>query len=78
MIQVLVFIFIVAISACAQQPVPIAYHCPRIVLPSDPALPVKNLNANSKPNDVMKAWVATAVGLRTWNKIVRQQINASQ
>lgn len=60
------------------KPTPIVYKCPKIILPKDPISPVDKLNQNSKPNEVIKAWVITAIEYKNWNRIVRKQIEESQ
>jgi hypothetical protein len=70
------FVAFVLTSCTTIKPTPIAYKCPKIILPTDPVVPVHALNANSKPDDVIKAWVATAVAYRDWNRVVRKQISS--
>ena len=70
-------IAILIITSCAHKPVPIAYHCPKIELPPDPISQTKRLNRNSRPDQVIKAWVATANEYKGWNKIVREQVENS-
>jgi hypothetical protein len=53
---------------------PIAYECPKVILPADPILPIKTLTAKSTPDQVMKSWIATATAYRDWNRVVRKQI----
>lgn len=73
-LMVIVWIFIIAIlSGCASKPIKIEYNCPTLSLPADPEIYTKKITDKSNPNEVMKAWVATAAGLRSWNLIVRKQ-----
>lgn len=77
--NLLVFvIMILGTVACVSRVPSVAYNCSVIVLPADPVAPVTNLTSSSEPDDVMKAWVATATGYRDWNRIVRHQIIMSQ
>jgi hypothetical protein len=62
------------LAGCSTQPIKLAYQCPGIELPPDPSAPVTKLNEQSQPDEIVKAWVATAVGYRDWNIIVRKQI----
>lgn len=71
-------IAILIVTSCAHTPTPIAYHCPKIELPPDPVPQTKRLTSKSRPDQVIKAWVATANGYKGWNKIVRQQVENSQ
>lgn len=68
---------IFSVISCTHKPIPISYNCPKIVLPSDPVPQTKRLNKNSRPDQVIKAWVATANEYRGWNKIVREQVENS-
>lgn len=71
-------IAIVFLTSCSLiKPTPIAYHCPRIILPADPKPNTDKLTEKSKPNEVIKAWVSTAMAYRDWNRIVRKQIENS-
>lgn len=67
--------FLTVTSCTTSKPTPIAYDCPRILLPADPVIPIRKLTDKSKPDDVIKAWVATAVAYRDWNRVVRKQVN---
>lgn len=74
----LVIVLVLHLAACStMKPVAIAYHCPKIVLPEDPIAPVDKLTDKSKPDEVMKAWVSTAIAYRDWNRVVRQQVSVS-
>lgn len=77
-IALVIVIVVGMLISCSSVPTKIAYDCPRIVLPPDPHIPVKNLTAKSQPNDVIKAWVSTAVGCRDWANIVKKQVSSSQ
>lgn len=68
----LVIILLLSLNACGT--IPIAYNCPKIVLPPDPIIPISKLTDKSKPNEVVKAWIATATAYRDWNRIVRKQV----
>ena len=67
---------ILSITSCST-PVKVAYECPRIQLPADPVAPVTKLTDKSTPDEVIKAWVATATVYRNWNKTVRKQVETS-
>lgn len=69
--------FLILTSCSTVKPIPVAYDCPKLVLPADPITPIDKLTDKSKPDEVMKAWVSTAVAYRDWNRIVRQQVNVS-
>jgi hypothetical protein len=69
--------FLILTSCATTKPIPVAYKCPQLVLPPDPITPLDKLTDKSKPDEVMKAWVSTAVAYRDWNHIVRQQVNVS-
>lgn len=60
-------------SCSTTRPIEVAYNCPPIELPANPKLPPA-LTETSPPNDVVKWWVATAEGYRSWNKAVRIQV----
>ena len=63
------------LTGCASEiePVPVAYNCPRLMLPDDPVPATIQLTDKSTPDEVIKAWVATAYAYRGWNQIVRKQ-----
>ena len=69
-------ILTLCLSSCAK-PTPVALDCPKIILPKDPIIPLSQLTDESKPDVVIKAWVATAMAYRDWNRAVRKQINAT-
>lgn len=73
-----VIILFLNFTSCTTPPPNIAYECPEIILPHDPFVPIGSLTDKSKPDEVMKAWVATAIAYRDWNRIVRQQIDMSK
>jgi hypothetical protein len=52
--------------------------CAHVDLPADPKSTVNLLSDKSTPDQVIKAWVATAYAYREWNIIVRKQIEASR
>lgn len=74
--QVILCFFIIAFTTgCGTKAIqPIAYDCPKIKLPNDPIDYTKSLNEKSTPDEVIKAWVATAQSYKGWNKTVRRQI----
>lgn len=76
--RVCVIIVFLACSSCTHKSEPIAYQCPPILLPPDPKAAVLKLTVKSSPDEVIKAWVATAVAYRDWNRIVKKQVNASK
>lgn len=45
-----------------------------IKLPPDPVNGVAALTDKSSPDEVVRAWVATATAYRNWNRTVRKQI----
>lgn len=61
------------LTSCARI-TPIAYDCPIITLPTDPIVPIMLITSTSSPDEVMKAWVATAIAYRDWNRVVHKQI----
>lgn len=69
-------ISICTLTSCAHV-TPVAFECPRLILPKDPIVPIHQITSASKSNEVIKAWVATAIAYRDWNIIVRKQIAES-
>ncbi len=67
----LIVVLMLAMVGCTSKVYP---NCPTIVLPDDPRVPVKDLTLESTPDEVIKAWVATAYAYRDWNRVVRRQI----
>jgi hypothetical protein len=65
------------LASCSTTPTPVSYNCPVIILPPDPIPEVNKLTIKSKPNEIIKAWVATAVQYHDWNVAVHRQIEAS-
>lgn len=61
------------LTSCAHV-TPVALDCPKLILPNDPQVPIHQITSASKPDEVIKAWVATATAYRDWNIIVRKQI----
>ena len=70
----LIAVLILTSCSCKPQLIPIVQKLPPIILPSDPVNYTKNLTLKSSPDEVIKAWVATAISYRNWNIIVRKQI----
>ncbi len=62
-------------AGCSSKHIPISYNCPKIELPSDPIDYTKMLTDISQPDEVIKAWVATASGYKEWNIIVKEQLS---
>ncbi len=75
--KILVILLTFLLTSCSEKPIPIAYECPKINLPTDPDMPITKLTPQSNPGEVMKAYVATVIGLRNWNLTVRKQITSS-
>lgn len=73
----LVIVLGLSFSACTPKITPVAYNCPKIQLPADPIAPANKLTDKSQPDEVMKAWVVTAIAYRDWNRAVRRQIESS-
>lgn len=75
----LLFVVVITIllSACATKPVQIAYNCPTLMLPPDPVPFTRSLTGKSPPDEVVKAWVATAIAYRDWDRVVRLQVSKS-
>ena len=71
-------VLIIFTSSCAVKAVPVIYKCPQITLPADPIPLTKQLTDRSKPDEIIKAWVATATAYRNWHHIVRKQIDNSK
>lgn len=66
------------ITSCSTpKPVPVSYDCPQIDLPRDPVPATRQLTVTSKPDEVMKAWVASAMAYKKWDEIVRTQVENS-
>lgn len=57
---------------------PVAYKCPAIIFPADPIPAVYKISRKSSPDEVMKAWVSTAVAYKRWNQIARKQVQSSK
>lgn len=77
-ILILLFSFSVSsITSCEKKPDPVVYQCPRIHLPDDPPMLINRLTEKSEADEVMKSYVATVVGLRSWNQAVRKQVDDS-
>lgn len=74
-ISVIIIIITCCISCSYKSLKPISYNCPKIELPDDPIIPLKNINEQSKSDEVIKAWVVTAYLYREWNIVVREQID---
>lgn len=55
---------------------PVYYNVPFIQVPPDPPSHMDAITDKSPPEDVMKAWIATAVSERGWRRTVRKQIDA--
>lgn len=72
--RLIIILGCVLLTSCATKPIQIAYNCPKIELPPDPIVYAKKLNDKSNSEEVMKSWVATAIGYRDWNKTVRKQV----
>jgi len=70
--------FLIITSCTTGKPELVSYHCPTVVLPDDPQEYVSSLNYKSQPNDVVQAWVATALSYRNWNRAVREQVSYSK
>lgn len=66
------------VTACMKSQPPVTYQCPRVVLPDDPKNNLATLTEESTPDQVIKAWVATAVAYRNWNHAVREQVQDSR
>lgn len=76
--KIIILFFILFTIGCTKHPAPIAYNCPQLILPNDPIPRTRNLNSESRPDEVIKAWVATTVEYRGWNKAVRRQVESSK
>lgn len=63
-----------ALTSCAHKVLPISYGCPPVKLPPDPVSYVDKLNYKSTPDEVVQAWVATALSYRNWHRAVRYQV----
>ena len=74
----LLMAFLVIASCTTGKPELVSYHCPTITLPDDPPSYTGKLNYESEPNEVMQAWVATALAYRNWDRAVREQVALSK
>ena len=72
--SIFIAIIVLCLSSCATKPIPIAYDCPKILLPSDPPLTLKKLTVKSTPDQVVKACWIDISNLRGWNLAVREQV----
>lgn len=61
------------LTGCASSSIPVAYQCPSIVLPSETNLNVSGLNEKSRPDEVIKAYVADLTNSRAWIKAVKEE-----
>lgn len=73
-----IILFLICTSCSSVKTTPVSYQCPQIKLPADPVPATRHLTARSKPNEVIKAWVATALAYREWDIIVRKQVQNSK
>ena len=64
---------VVVMSGCSSQPY-LSENYPELIIPPDPKPPINNLTRKSTPDQVVKAWVATAILYKDWNVTVRKQI----
>lgn len=74
--KAIIILLFIMLCGCAAKPYNVGYKCPKIIFPPDPAMPALMLNDRSSNDEIIKAWVATGVGLRNWNKIVRRQVES--
>ena len=65
------------LTSCSTVRTPVTLDCPQLVLPADPVSPLSKISDKSTPDEVMKAWVSTAILYRDWNRIVRKQVQES-
>ena len=76
---IILFGFIVLINGCTMQKIaPVAYDCPQIELPPEPIPATRKLTNKSKPNEIIKAWVATAKSYHDWMTIVQIEVETSK
>jgi len=59
--KILTMTLIMLLQACSSEmirtlDIPVATQCPAITVPPKPILPIVQLNEESKPNDVVKAY----------------------
>lgn len=79
-----IFLIIALLSGCAsQQPprivkVPVAVSCPAAKIPPKPRLPIADLTTNSKPQQVVKAYVASIAALQNYNNDLLLLLKAYQ
>lgn len=76
--RILLLVVVLWLCSCASKPIPISYHCPRIMLPPDPAMATAQLTLTSTPDQVAKAYWSSLVNMKGWDSIVRAEILASE
>ena len=71
-------VIMLMLSGCATKPIPVVYDCPVIMLPADPIPDIRKLKPDARPDQIIKAWVATATQYRGWDQTVRAEIANSK
>jgi len=77
--KLIIIIFSLILSGCSsfhatEVDIPIVGPCVNIKLPPKPILPIVKLTLNSKPNQVMKAYVATVNALNDDDDLIRSMV----
>lgn len=73
-----IFLILSTLSGCFNKnPVPIAYNCPKIVLPKSPLPIIYTLKKSATPDEIIKAWVTTTIQYKAWHDTVVKQVNLS-
>ncbi len=75
---ILVIMMLLFLEACGTKTIPLSYNCPTIQLPIDPIPFTRSLTLTSQPDEVIKAWVATAMEYKGWDETVRKEIQESK
>lgn len=69
----------VMLNGCASQnPVPVAYDCPELELPPEPIAATQKLTVNSRPDEVVKAYVATLRNYKGWIQTVEAEVEKTK
>lgn len=66
------------IGSCSREQPIIHYQSGVIKFPEDPVRTTDALHSKSTPDEVIKAWVSTAVGYMHWHDVVKKQHDASR
>lgn len=66
---------LLGIVSCATKPIPVVYQCPVVKLPPEPVAHLSRLTNKSRPDQVLKAYVADLSAYKGWCHAVQKQVN---